>query len=154
MPGALVTGLTITGGRITEPGNQLGGGVRVEDFLFGIDDVTVRDNRILPTEANSFGGGIAAMGPATLIVQNSKVSGNVVRFRDETGSSVGGGIFVEGDFAAGSTELVDHRLGDHGQPSHRQGGRDRDRRRDLRPRPDHDSREPRSPATRRLKAAA
>ena len=41
------------------------------------------------------------MGPATIIVQNSKVSGNVVRFRDETGSSVGGGIFVEGDFAAG-----------------------------------------------------
>ena len=46
VPGALVTGLTITGGRITQQGNQLGGGVRVEDYLFGIDDVTVRDNKI------------------------------------------------------------------------------------------------------------
>ncbi len=116
LPGAIVTGLTITGGHIVEPGNQLGGGVFVEDFFFGIDNVTVRDNEILRTGANSFGGGIATMGPATLFVQDSKVKGNLVKYRSETGSSVGGGIFVEGDFAPGSpassvtdSEIMDNR---------------------------------------------
>ena len=77
------------------------------------------------------------MEPATLIVQNSKVSGNVVKYRSETGSAVGGGIFVEGDFAAGSTESTITRLADHGQPSASSRGTGAERGRDLRPRSDH-----------------
>jgi hypothetical protein len=78
----------------------------VEDFLFGIDNVTVRDNRIVGRGANSFGGGIAVGGPATLIVQNSKVSENAVDVRNPapTAASVGGGIHIEGDIGSGSTE--------------------------------------------------
>ena len=104
VPGALVTDLTISGGRLRDGGNELGSGVRVDDYLFGIDNVTVRDNKILGPAANSFGGGIASLGPATLIVQHSKISRNAVNIKDATASAVGGGIFIEGDFAAGSTE--------------------------------------------------
>ena len=104
LPGALVANLTITGGRLRNGGNMLGGGVLVDDFLFGIDNVTVRDNKILGPAGNSFGGGIAALDPATLLVQNSKVSGNAVRIRDETAGAIGGGIFTNGDFTAGSLE--------------------------------------------------
>lgn len=104
VPGLLMTDLTVTGGRLTEGGNELGAGIRVEDFLLGIDNVTVRDNKILGPAANSFGGGIAAMGEATVVIQASKISGNAVSIRDQTASAVGGGIFVEGDFAPGSTE--------------------------------------------------
>jgi hypothetical protein len=103
VPGALITGLTITGGRITEPGNQVGGGILAEDFLLGIDDVTVRDNRILRTVGNSFGGGVGAMDPATLVIQDSKISGNMVKLRSETAAAVGGGVWVNGDFPDGST---------------------------------------------------
>ncbi|MDX6587048.1 MAG: hypothetical protein QOI31_1521 [Solirubrobacterales bacterium] len=106
LPGALVANLTLTGGRLRNGGNMLGSGVRVDDFLFGIDNVTVRDNKILGPGANSFGGGIASLGPATLLVQESKISGNAVNIKDATASGVGGGIFIEGDFAAGSTESV------------------------------------------------
>jgi hypothetical protein len=71
--------------------------------VFAIDNVTVRDNKILRTVGNSFGGGIAALDPATLVVQSSKISGNAVKLQSETASSVGGGIFINGDFPAGST---------------------------------------------------
>lgn len=104
LPGALVTDLTLTGGRLRNGGNMIGSGVRVDGFLLGIDNVTVRDNKILGPGANSFGGGIAAMGPATLVIQASKVSGNAINIRNATASAVGGGIFIEGDFAPGSTE--------------------------------------------------
>ena len=104
VPGALVTDLTITGGRLRNDGNMIGSGVRVDDFLLGIDNVTVRDNKILGPGANSFGGGIAALGPATLVVQGSKITGNAVNIKDETASAVGGGIFIEGDFPPDSTE--------------------------------------------------
>ena len=104
LPGALITGLTITGGRITEPGNRFGGGIFAADFLLGLDDVTVRGNSILRTVGNSFGGGVAVMDPATLVMQNSKVSGNMVKLRSETAAAVGGGVWVNGDFPDGSTE--------------------------------------------------
>ena len=103
VPGALMTDLTLTGGRLAEGGNQLGAGVLVNDFLFGIDNVTIRNNKILRRAANSFGGGIASLSPATLIVQASKVKGNAVDIRNQTASAVGGGIFIEGDFSLGST---------------------------------------------------
>jgi len=104
LPGALMSDLTLTGGRLTEGGNQLGAGVLVNDFLFGVDNVTIRDNKILRRAANSFGGGIASMGPATLIVQNSRIKDNAVDIRSATASAIGGGIFIEGELGAGSTE--------------------------------------------------
>ena len=64
VPGALVAGLR-SREAASPNGEPARGGVRVEDYLFGIDDVTVRDNKIFRTEANSFGGGIAALGPAS-----------------------------------------------------------------------------------------
>jgi hypothetical protein len=102
LPGALITGLTITGGRITEPGNQLGGGVRVDTNFLGIDDVTVRDNKVLRTVGNSFGGGIAVTDTATIVIQYSKVTENAVKLRSETAGAVGGGIYVDAS-STGST---------------------------------------------------
>ena len=104
LPGAIVTDLTITGGRLAQGGNMLGGGVRVDDFLFAVGGVRVRDNKIVRRGANSFGGGIAALGPATLIVQESRVSGNAINIRNATASAVGGGIFLEGELGSGSPE--------------------------------------------------
>jgi hypothetical protein len=115
VPGALVSGLTITGGRMRDGGNMNGGGVRVEDFLFGIDNVIVRDNEISGRGANSFGGGIAAQAPATLIVQNSKVTGNAVKIRNPAASAIGGGIHIEGDIAPGSVgnSIIDSEITDN-----------------------------------------
>lgn len=103
LPGALMSDLTITGGRLRNGGNMLGGGVRVDGFFFGVSNVTLRDNKILGPGANSFGGAIASLGPATLIVQESKVSGNAVNIRNATAGAIGGGIFIDGDIASGST---------------------------------------------------
>lgn len=102
VPGVLMSDLTITGGRITKVGNQIGGGILVEDFLLGIDNVTVRDNKILRTVGNSFGGGVGALDPATLVIQDSKIAGNMVKLRSETAAAVGGGVWVSGDFPDGS----------------------------------------------------
>jgi hypothetical protein len=102
VPGALITDLTITGGRLPGEGNKLGGGIFVESFLLGIDNVTIRDNEITGPSANSFGGGIAALAEGTLVIQGSRIRGNVVDIRNATASAVGGGVFADGDFDPGS----------------------------------------------------
>jgi CSLREA domain-containing protein len=87
-----LTDLKVTGGHVTAPGNQLGGGIRNNGTLT-LDRVTVSGNRVTPRSppGNSFGGGIAQT-DGLLIITRSKISGNLVELRDETGSAVGGGI--------------------------------------------------------------
>lgn len=91
LPGAQISELTVTGGRVTAPGNQFGGGILNEGTL-SLEAVTVRGNKVVPKPAaNSFGGGVAQE-DGILLITNSTIRDNLVRVDSETGGAIGGGI--------------------------------------------------------------
>jgi CSLREA domain-containing protein len=95
LTGAQLRELTVTGGRVTRPGNQLGGGIYNEGVLI-LEDAAIRGNELVPDPAaNSFGGGIHHQG-GILIVSSSVVRGNLVHVETATGGGLGGGIMSAG----------------------------------------------------------
>jgi hypothetical protein len=93
-----LTDLKVTGGHLTAPGNQLGGGIRNSGTL-SLDRVTVSGNQVTPRSpaGNSFGGGIF-QDDGLLIITRSKVGANLVDLHSQTGSAVGGGISTNAGF--------------------------------------------------------
>ena len=91
LPGAQLSDLTVTGGRVTAPGNQFGGGLFNQGTL-ALNGVVVRGNEVVPKPAaNSFGGGIF-QDDGLLLISQSTIAGNLVEVKSPTGSAVGGGI--------------------------------------------------------------
>ncbi|MGI9020389.1 MAG: choice-of-anchor Q domain-containing protein [Solirubrobacterales bacterium] len=116
LPGARLDDLTITGGRVTAPGNQFGGGIFNEGTL-SLAGVVVRDNEVIPKPpaANSFGGGIL-QDDGILLISDSRIKDNLVEVKSETGAAVGGGVMT----LAGSLALVDSKV--TGNTVHQFGG--------------------------------
>ncbi len=94
LAGASLSRLTVTGGRVTAPGNQCGGGIANEGVL-SLDLVTVRSNDLIPgqTAGNSFGGGICQRA-GILIISRSKIKDNLVQVKSATGTAAGGGVMT------------------------------------------------------------
>jgi parallel beta-helix repeat protein len=87
------TGVKITGGHITEPGNQFGGGIRTSGFTVLIDSVVTRNAVVPDPGANSGAGGIGVFEGLTFL-DGVKVVRNRVAIKNaaSTASATGGGI--------------------------------------------------------------
>lgn len=102
-----LSGVTITGGRLTAPGNQFGGGIRTEDGALLLNRVNVRSNLVDPdpVAGNSGGGGIMSV-DSILLLFSTTVGGNRVEISSETGSATGGGIRADGGTLGISKSVV------------------------------------------------
>ena len=61
LPGAILSNLTITGGRMRKTSDPSGGGIRALDHMLLLEDVIVRDNSVRPRgKTNAFGGGVSS----------------------------------------------------------------------------------------------
>ena len=106
-----LTEVTVTGGHITDPGNQFGGGIRSTGFLV-MEDSVVSGNAVVPNPgANSGAGGILVEEGLTFL-DGAKVTRNRVALKGASaGSATGGGIRnIDGVLNISDSDISRNRL--------------------------------------------
>lgn len=106
IPGAILAGLTVTGGDLREEVH--GGGILVEDHSLLIQDAMVRGNTFtMKSNTVGLGGGIAALEGSDLTLNHTTVTKNRAIGDFSTASAAGGGLMLH--FLASAT-LTDSRI--------------------------------------------
>ena len=123
LPGAILSNLTITGGRMRKTSDPSGGGIRALDHMLLLEDVIVRDNSVRPRgTTNAFGGGVSQQA-GRLIVRNSTIRGNLVAVKSEIASAFGGGLNVQtGELEVEGSTISRNVARQTGSPGRSNGG--------------------------------